>query len=78
MTDASNSRAPVVRQPLQRQIRQPGQFVRLARLTLREKQHNRLRLQAPRHERQHLCRGPVKPLGIINQTHQRPFLGSVR
>ena len=55
------------RQPPQRQIRQPGDLVKLARLALREQQHNRLRLEAPRHEREHLRRRPVKPLGIINQ-----------
>ena len=57
----------VVRQPPERQIRQPGQPVTLARLALGEQQDNRLRLQPPRHEREHLCRGPVKPLGIVNQ-----------
>jgi hypothetical protein len=68
------------RQLPQRQVRQPGQLVklaRLARLALREQQRNRLRLQAPGHEREHLGRGPVKPLGIINQAQQGPFLRGV-
>ena len=65
------------RQPPQWQVRQAGELVKLARLALREQQHNRLGLQAPRHERQYLCRGPVKPLGIIDQAQQGPFLGGV-
>ena len=58
------------RQPPQWQVRQPGE---LARLALREQQHNRLGLQAPRHECEYLCRGPVEPLGIINQAQQGLF-----
>ena len=68
----------VARQPPQRQIRQPGQLVKLARLALGEQQDNRLRQQTPRHEREHLGRGPVQPLGIIDQAQQGPFLGGVR
>ena len=67
----------VARQPSQRQIRQPRDLVKLARLALREQQHNRFSVQAPRHEREYLCRGPVKPLGIINQAQQGPFLCGV-
>ena len=65
------------RQFPERQIRQPGQVVKLARLALREQQDDRLRLQAPRHEREHLGRGPVKPLGVVNQAQQGPLLGGV-
>jgi hypothetical protein len=67
----------VIRQARKRQIGQPGQLVELARLALGEQQHYRLRVQAPRHEREHLGRGPVQPLGIIDQAQQRPLLGGV-
>ena len=67
----------VARQRPERQIRQSGQLIKLAWLALREQQDNRLRQQPPRHEGEYLCRGPVKPLGVIDQAQQGPFLGGV-
>jgi hypothetical protein len=43
-----------LRQPFEPQLRQPGQLVERTRPTLREHEDDRLRLQAPRHEREHL------------------------
>jgi hypothetical protein len=59
-------------------LRQAGEFVVSAALADREEHGDAFRLQAPRHERQHLARGPIQPLGIIDQAHVRPFLGRRR
>ena len=61
------------RQPFEPQLRQPGQLVELTLPTLREHQDDRLRLQAPRHERKHLRRRLIKPLRIVDQTDKRLF-----
>ena len=67
-----------VRQSLESQVRQPRQLVELERLAHREHEHDRLGLQAPGHEREHLRRRPIEPLGVVDQAQQRPFLGSLR
>ena len=38
---------------------------------------DRLRLQAARHEREHLRRGAIEPLLVVHQADQRPLLGHV-
>ncbi len=43
-----------VREPVEPQLRQPGQCVELTRLTLGEHEDDRLRLEAPGHEREDL------------------------
>ena len=40
-------------------------------VTLREQEEHRLRLEAPRDEREHLRRGPIQPLGIVDQADER-------
>ena len=66
------------RQPFEPQLRQPGQLVELARPTLREHEDDRLRLQAPRHEREHLRGRLIEPLRIVDQAEKRLFVGTVR
>jgi len=66
------------RQPSEPQLRQPGQLVELTRPTLREHEDDRLRLQAPRHEREHLRGRLIEPLRIVDQAEKRLFVGTVR
>ena len=67
MTEASRVARILVREPLQPQVGQARQFVEFGCLPYGEQQDDRLRLDAPGHERQHLGRGLVKPLGVIDQ-----------
>ena len=75
MTEASSSRACAVRQPVEPQLRQPGQLVGLDRLTDREHERDRLRLQAPRYEGEDLPGGAIEPLRVVDQAQQRPVFG---
>ena len=63
-------------QALDHQLGQSRQVI--ARLPRREHEANRFRLQAARHEREHLRRGAIEPLFIIHQADQRPLLGRLR
>jgi len=47
------------------------------RLTFCEQDHDRLDLQPPGHERQHLRRRPVQPLRVVRDTQQRLGLGGL-
>jgi hypothetical protein len=51
--------------------------VELAPLTLGEHDDNRLRLEAPCDEGEHLCRRLVKPLRVVDQTEKRLLVGRV-
>jgi len=65
----------IVPQALHDQLRQPAQF--LAGLTDGEDQAHRFCFQPPGHERENLGGGPVEPLLVIHQAHQRPLSGHV-
>jgi hypothetical protein len=64
-------------QTLDDQLREPRQLPLLAG-TRREDQRDRLRQQAPRHERERLSRCPIEPLRIIHQANQGPLLRHLR
>ena len=67
-----------IRQSFDPQLRQARQLVELIRPALREHENDRLRMQAPRHEREHLCRRLIEPLRIVDQAQKRLFVGTVR
>ena len=71
MTDASSSRAAGSGNPPNRSSGSPSQLLEPARLALCEEQDDRLRRQAPGDEREHLCRGAIKPLDVIDDADQR-------
>ena len=48
-----------------------------ARLAHPEDDPDRLRQQASGHEPQHLAGGPVEPLGVVYEAHDRPFGGNL-
>jgi hypothetical protein len=50
----------------------------LARLARRKHQQHGLGQQASRHKRKRLRRGPIQPLSIVDDAHQRPVLRHVR
>ena len=77
MTDPSSIRAEASGNPPTRSSGSPS-VPRLHPLAFREHEDNRLRRQTPRHEREHLRRRPVKPLGVIDKAHQRMLLRGVR
>jgi hypothetical protein len=63
------------RSPSITQFRQTRQVIAWDAST--EDQAERLRAQPAGDERENLCRGVIKPLLVIYQAHQRPFLGHV-
>ena len=67
-----------IRQSFEPQLRQSRQLVELTRPALREHEDDRLRLQAPRHEREHLRGRLIEPLRIVDQAQKRLFVGTVR
>jgi hypothetical protein len=69
------ARGPIP-QAFDHQVRQSREC--LGRLAGAEQHHHRLRLQPARHERQHLRRGSVQPLRVIDDTHERALLGRLR
>ena len=71
--ESSSARASSSAQPLDHELRQPGQF--RARDPGREHQADRVGRQPPRHEPQRLRRGPVQPLLVVDHADQRPFPG---
>jgi hypothetical protein len=81
-TASSRARASVVAEPPDRQLREPGERlpVRLpaAGLADREHQGDRFRQEAARDERQHLRRGAVEPLRVVDEADERPLRGRVR
>jgi hypothetical protein len=67
-----------VGQSANRQVGQPGQLLELAGLALCEQEDNRLGRQPPSHEGEHLRRGSVKPLDVIDQADQWTLFRRVR
>ncbi len=66
----------IITQTLDHQL--PESCERFGRVARHEQQPDRLRQQPPRHEHQRLRRRPIKPLRVINHTHQRPLPGHRR
>ena len=71
---AAVSRRPrvLVGQPVEGQRRQAGKQPLVGRLPDREQEQHRLSQQPPSDEPEHLGRGFVQPLGVIDQADQRP------
>ena len=65
----------VVPDPLDGQLRQTGEPIRVARLADGEHHRDPLCEQAPRHERERLRGRAIEPLHIVDQAHQRLRLG---
>ncbi len=66
-----------VRQAPEMQIRQPRQPVELERSAHGEHEPDRVSSQPPRDERKHQCRGPIQPLGVIDETQKWQLLGGL-
>ena len=64
-----------VRDPLDGQLRQTGEPIRVAGLADGEHHRDPLREQAPCHERERLRGRAIEPLHIVDQAHQRLRLG---
>ena len=67
-----------IRQSADPQLGQPGQLLKPAWLALCEQEDDGLGGQATGHECQHLDRGPIKPLDVIDKAEQRMLLRGVR
>ena len=64
-------------EPLDYELREPGELLHCARLANRENHSDRLSLQATRDERQDLRGFPVEPLHVVDHAHERPLLGDI-
>ena len=62
----------LVSDPFDRQRRQTRKHLLTGRLPDREQEQHRLRQQPPGDEPEHLARGVVQPLSVIDQADQRP------
>ena len=67
----------VIGQPVDHELRQPLELVLVAGLAQREHQSHPLRQEPARHERKRLRGHPVKPLRVVDDTHERLLLGGV-
>ena len=67
----------VLGEPLERQARQGGKQLLVARFPDGEQQQDRLGQQPPAHESQDLARRLVEPLGIVDEADQRAFRGDL-
>ena len=74
-TESSSARASASLRPPTTSSGRPRQLLLVAGLTHREHQRDRLGQEAPRDERQRLRRGPVEPLGVVDQADERLLLG---
>ena len=75
MTVASRARASSSGSPPSAQLRQARQLALVARVAHREHDRHRLGQQPPRDEAEHLRRGGVEPLGVVDEAQQRPLRG---
>ena len=64
-------------QPLDHQLRETFEPLRVARLAHPKYQSNPFGQETTRHEREHPYRHPVKPLRVVDDAHKRPLLGGV-
>jgi hypothetical protein len=64
-----------VGESLERQARQGGKQLVVARFSDRIQQQDRLRQEAPADESQDLARRFIEPLGIVDEAHERTFRG---
>ena len=67
----------IVRQSLDHQFRQSRECIHLAGLAQREHEAQPLGQQPARHEGERLRGHPVEPLRVVDDAHQRLFLGDV-
>ena len=65
----------LVGEPADHQLRQAGELHRVVGLADGEHHGDPLRQQTPRHERKRLRRGPIEPLRIVDEAHERSHLG---
>ena len=72
--DRSRQQRPrvLLGEPFDRQRRQARKHLLVGCLPDRKQQDNRFSQQPPSDEPQHLGRGSIQPLGIVDQTDQRP------
>ena len=62
-------------QPAETQLRQPLELARGVPVALGKNDDDRLRVKASRDEGEHLGRGAIQPLGVIDEADHRPRLG---
>ena len=77
MMAASRARASSSSNPVSSNSGRPTSSRSLARFAHPEDDPDRLRQQASGHESQHLARGPVEPLGVVHEAHERPLGGNL-
>ena len=75
--EASNGARVAVCEPLDEQLGETCELIRLAGLANGEHHRDPLGEQAPRHERQRLRGRAVEPLRVVDEAHQRTRLGRV-
>ena len=68
----------VVGEAVEGQVRHAAEESLVGRLPDREQQPDGLGQQASGDELQHLGRGGIEPLGVVDQTHHRPSCGGLR
>jgi hypothetical protein len=64
-------------EPSERELRQAHQLALIRRLAHCEHDRHRLRQQPSRDEAEDLTRGGIEPLGVIDETQQRPLRGDL-
>jgi hypothetical protein len=65
----------LVREPPEHKLGQADQLALVSRVADREHKRHRLGQQPSRHEAQHLPRGNVEPLRVVDEAQQRPLGG---
>ena len=74
--DRQQGASIVLFQPCEQQLGQAHQLTLAARFAHPEDDPDRLRQKASGYESQHLARGPVEPLGVVHEAHERPLGGN--
>ena len=63
---------------MEAQLRQARKLIRSVLIAFREQNEHGLRLEAPRHEGEHLGRGAIQPLGVVHEADEWLCFGCVR
>ena len=77
VADVTSSAASVFGQAAETQLRQPLELTQGVPVALGKDDDHRLHVKPPRDEGEHLGRGPVQPLGVIDEADQRPRVGEL-
>ena len=67
VADVTSSAASSSDKPRETQLRQPLELARGVPVALGKNDDDRLRVKTSRDEREHLGRGPIQPLGVIDE-----------